>query len=277
MINTYANEPSEQNPSDSKRGFLKSFGCYGFIFLSALLLASCADRDDLAPVEEPKWRSVGQKATRYKVVQGDTLYSIAFRYDLDYRQMAEFNNLKSPFTLKIGQVLRLKGQASSIGRRLVAPYYSLHARLKPSVLPQKPQIAPSNPSPTYSTIPSNSNSKWSWPAKGRVVESFSPQRGIKGINIEGKKGDKVFAAASGVVAYAGNGLAGYGNLIIIKHDNQFLTAYGNNLQNRVREGQAIQKGQVIADMGVVNRKYWGVHFEIRQLGKPVNPLGGFLK
>ena len=82
----------------------------------------------------------------------------------------------------------------------------------------------------------------------------------------------MLAASSGVVAYAGSGQAGYGNLIIIKHDNQYLTAYGNNLRNLVREGQHIQTGQAIAEIGVVDRRYWGVHFEIRQAGKPVNPL-----
>ena len=108
--------------------------------------------------------------------------------------------------------------------------------------------------------------------RGRVVATYVPQQGKKGIDIAGKKGDKIHAAAGGTVAYAGNGLSGYGNLIIIKHDNQYLTAYGDNLHNLVKEGQRIRRGQIIAEMGVVDRRFWGVHFEIRKAGKPVNPL-----
>ena len=105
-----------------------------------------------------------------------------------------------------------------------------------------------------------------------MVATFVPQQGKKGIDIAGSKGQKIQAAAGGVVAYAGSGLSGYGNLIIIKHNNQYLTAYGNKLRNLVKEGQHIRAGQTIAEMGVVDRRYWGVHFEIRKAGIPVNPL-----
>jgi lipoprotein NlpD len=94
----------------------------------------------------------------------------------------------------------------------------------------------------------------------------------KGIDIAGRKGDKVYAAQSGIVAYAGSGLANYGNLIIIKHPNNYLTAYGNNARNLVKEGQYVNSGQVIAEMGIINHQYYGLHFEIRQQGKPLNPL-----
>ncbi|MDP1603334.1 MAG: peptidoglycan DD-metalloendopeptidase family protein [Legionella sp.] len=104
------------------------------------------------------------------------------------------------------------------------------------------------------------------------MANFFPEQGKKGIDIAGKKGDIVRAASGGMVAYSGNGLSGYGNLIIIKHDGQFLTAYGNNLRNRVREGQKVKAGQIIAEMGIVDRKFWGVHFEIRKAGQPVNPM-----
>lgn len=107
---------------------------------------------------------------------------------------------------------------------------------------------------------------------GRVATRFIPQQGKKGIDIAGRKGEKIRAASSGVVAYAGNGLSGYGNLIIVKHNNQFLTAYGNNLRNLVKEGQKVKAGQIIAEMGVIDRRFWGVHFEIRRAGRPVNPL-----
>ena len=113
---------------------------------------------------------------------------------------------------------------------------------------------------------------WIWPATGRVVATFSLAQGRKGIDIAGKKGEKIRAVSGGVVAYAGNGIERYGNLIMIKHNQQCLTAYGNNMRNLVHEGQHVTAGQVIAEMGVVDRRFWGVHFEMRQGGKPVNPL-----
>ena len=115
-------------------------------------------------------------------------------------------------------------------------------------------------------------SGWLWPVRGRVVTSFIPDQGKKGINIASKKGEKVHAASGGIVAYAGSGLSGYGNLIIIKHNNEYLTAYGNNVRNIVAEGQHVKTGQVIAEVGVMDHQYWGVHFEIRKRGIPVNPL-----
>ena len=233
------------------------------IVVLALFLTACSERNGLAPVEEHRWRILHSNAKTVVVKRGDTLYSIAFRYDLDYRQMAAYNRLRSPYIVKIGQLLRLMPGRVPMGKANVsAPsHYSAHkaaARV----------IQPSVPKQVYHSSPG-----WSWPARGKVVAHFAPQNGIKGIKIAGKQGDKIYAALGGVVAYAGNGLAGYGNLIIIKHNDQFLTAYGHNLRNHVSEGQAVKTGQVIADMGMIERRYWGVHFEIRRLGQPMNPLG----
>lgn len=229
-------------------------------------LTSCTERGVPAPVEEHRWRLLHPHAKAVVVHRGDTLYSIAFRYDLDYRQVAAYNHLSSPYVVKIGQVLHLvPNRAATIVSRPRAIASSRYSA------PTKPATRVANPIVNMRVTPSASG--WSWPARGKVVAHFAPQNGIKGINIAGKKGDKIYAALSGVVAYAGNGLAGYGNLIIIRHNNQFLTAYGHNLQNHVREGQAVKAGQVIADMGMIGRRYWGVHFEIRRLGQPVNPLG----
>jgi lipoprotein NlpD len=234
------------------------------IFVIGFFLVSCTASDELAPVEEHRWRGAHSNVKEYVVVRGDTLYSIAFRYDLDYRQMAAYNHLQSPYTVRIGQKLRLV-PASGVVKNTHTPIKTLHVQQQKitPVSPREVSVAPSG---------TPSRSGWTWPAKGKVVARFAPQQGIKGINIEGQKGDKVYAASSGVVAYAGSGLSGYGNLIIIKHDGQFLTAYGHNAKNNVREGQTVQKGQVIADMGIMDRHYWGVHFEIRHMGKPVDPL-----
>ncbi len=228
------------------------------MLLTLFFLSSCSDRNGFAPVVESQWKRFDRNVRQYTVKRGDTLYSIAFRYDVDYRQMANYNQLRSPYTVRIGQKLRIMPPVRHIQkptpRQLIRP------------VPRPAHIAMNVPSPVQS------NTSWVWPARGRIVANFSPQNGIKGINISGKKGDKIYAASSGVVAYSGSGLAGYGNLIIIRHNSRFMTAYGHNLRNNVHEGQTVQKGQVIADMGLINRRYWGVHFEIRQLGKPVNPL-----
>lgn len=228
----------------------------GFLLLLIIFLTACSDRDGLAPVIDLNWNFPFFHATSHTVVKGDTLYSVAFRYDLDYHQLAVLNHLRSPYTLRIGQVINLR--LSKQPPRKITPI---------------PRSAPSGIRPMSTPVPTRvSNSTWSWPAYGHIVAVYSPQSGVKGINIAGKKGDKIYAALDGVVAYSGNGLGGYGNLILIRHNNQLLTAYGNNLRNVVQEGNRVKKGQVIAEMGVVDRHYWGVHFEIRRWGQPVNPL-----
>ncbi len=227
-----------------------TFGC---VIVLLLCLSACGERDGLAPVSELHWRAANMNAHRHVVVKGETLYAIAFRYDQDYRQIAMTNHLHSPYTLRVGQQLRLQ----------VAPVYPTpRSRVVPQRTVQSPVVTRAIPR----------SSPWSWPARGRIVETFIPRQGKKGIDIAGRRGEKICAANNGVVAYAGSGLAGYGNLIIIKHDNQYLTAYGNNSRNLVVEGQQIRSGQIIAEMGIVDRRYWGVHFEIRHAGQPVNPL-----
>jgi lipoprotein NlpD len=210
-------------------------------------LLSCGSRDTLAPVVESHWSPFN--VSKHIVKKGETLYAIAFKYDADYRQLAKSNNLRSPYTLSVGQVINLRSSRS------------------------KSHQLNSTPKQVKRTFKHGRYRKnhWLWPAKGRIVSYFSPKRGQKGINIAGKKGDKIYASTSGVVAYSGRGLANYGNLIIIKHDNYYLTAYGNNSRNLVSEGDRVKAGQVIAEMGVIGRKYYGVHFEIRKRGQPVNP------
>lgn len=227
------------------------------LFFLVFFLTGCWERDGLAPVEDSHWRDgQGNMIYRHIVRRGETLYAIAFRYDQDYRQLARLNHIASPYTVRVGQVLQIRGKHNSI-----------KSKWKPKSIPRF--YAPSQPIiPRYQAR----YGQWIWPVKGRLVSSFIPQQGKKGIDIAGHKGDKIRASASGVVAYAGEGLSGYGNLIIIKHNNQFLTAYGNNSRNLVIEGQHIQAGQVIAEMGVVDHRYWGMHFEIRHAGHPVNPL-----
>lgn len=235
--------------------------CKRFLCLFLVItLVGCGS--NLAPVTELKWNPWRQKV--YIVKRGDTLFSIAFRYDTDFRTLARLNHIYPPYALRVGQVINLQGivprHRQTARRPVPMRHYYVAPKARPSVI-----YSPAN---RYA----RSSSGWLWPVSGRVVTSFVPEQGKKGINIACKKGEKVIAAAGGVVAYAGSGLAGYGNLIIIKHNHEYLTAYGNNARIMVSEGQHVNAGQIIAEAGVIDRKYTGVHFEIRRSGVPVNPL-----
>lgn len=220
-----------------------------FLLLILILnLSACGTREVLAPVDEVVWTPFNLQATTYTVKRGDTLYSIAFRYDADYRYLAKINRIRSPYYLSVGQKIKLRPG---------------HGDPKPKVQQKSVLQKP---------LKYSGSSRWLWPVRGEIKSAFNPRFGQKGINIAARKGSRVQAAQAGVIAYAGNGLENYGNLIIIKHDNNYLTAYGNNARNLVREGQRVRAGQVIADLGVINRKFYGLHFEIRKNGKPVNPL-----
>lgn len=236
-----------------------------FCLFLLLILVGCYEGNYLAPVEELRWHSYIGRPAIHLVSSGETIYSIAFRYDLDFRELITYNHLHKPL-LRVGQVLRLPHPRATI----------MSWQAQPVVKPlQVKKLALKNVDPTinhYRSIRARSGNSWVWPSQGKIVNHFNPEQGRKGIDIAGEKGKKVYAASAGVVAYSGNGLAGYGNLIIIKHSGQFLTAYGNNLRNQVKEGQFVKAGQIIADMGIVERKFWGVHFEIRKSGQPVNPL-----
>jgi lipoprotein NlpD len=236
----------------------KNFFCLFLI----IILAGCGTRNELAPVTELKWQPLSKYQKTHTVRRSETLYAIAFRYDTDFRTLARINNVRAPYALRVGQVLSLQG----IARRPL-PSRTTYSRGYSRSVPRAKQRV------IYSPVHNlRSSSGWMWPVSGRVVTTFIPYQGKKGINIACKKGEKIHASAGGIVAYAGSGLAGYGNLIIIKHNNEYLTAYGNNARNLVSEGQKVKAGQVIAEAGVIDRKYWGVHFEIRKTGIPVNPL-----
>lgn len=234
--------------------------CY---IVLVILMTGCGERRSLAPVTEVKWHPVSKYQTTHTVRRGETLYAISFRYETDYKRLATLNHLKPPYSLRVGQILRVQ-QGTSRVPRLPQRVVSSHR------IQQKPQTS-SNV--IFSPIHLLASFRgWLWPARGRVVLTFNPNQGKKGINIACKKGERIRASSGGVVAYAGSGLNGYGNLIIIKHNNEYLTAYGNNARNLVSEGQQVKAGQEIAEAGVIDHKYWGVHFEIRKKGIPVNPL-----
>ena len=187
------------------------------------------------------------------VRSGETLSTIAFRYGKDYRDLARWNGLGDGSLIYPGQVIRLTGPSggTATGRS---------AREAPS--PKRVMPPPANdPSP-----------RWVWPTSGRVVAEFDEKQGAgTGLAIAGRAGQPVRAAASGRVVYSGGGLIGYGQLIIVKHNDTYLSAYGHNASLLVREGEIIKQGQRIATMGEGPGQLPRLHFEIRRNGKPVNP------
>jgi lipoprotein NlpD len=198
---------------------------------------------------------------------GDTLYSIAFRYNLDYKRVASWNRIPAPYVIYPKQVVRLKPQPGSsvISDKEQKPTErtSIASTTKNAtdVSNSKPVIVKSDYAETI---------KWQWPTTGKLINLSSPTS-QKGVNISGKKGQTVVAAAAGDVVYSGSGLLGYGKLIIIKHNDSYLSAYAHNEQLLVKEGTSVVSGQKIATMGIDDNRPI-LHFEIRENGQPIDPL-----
>ena len=237
------------------------------LLLAVALLVSCTHARVIP--ERGTTRSVDRAGATTIVRRGDTLYGIAFRNGLDYRDVAAWNGIGPPYTIYPGQRLRLSGPASA-GRRVVQtrpPGEPVHRPPTTSTPPR--------PAPTPASPPAAPASKlgWAWPADGQLINTFAggdPTR--QGIDIAGKRGDPVRAAADGVVVYSGAGLVGYGELVIVKHDESWLSAYGHNRARLVAEGARVRAGQQIAEMGRTGADRDMLHFEIRYDGKPVDPL-----
>lgn len=210
-------------------------------------------------------RHQATKRNHYQVRRGDTLYSIAWRYNLDYRDLAARNGIAAPYTLALGQRLRLHGRAHHSVRSHPTQKKSHRGIISPPRLSKGTERRSNTRSP-----------HWQWPVTGPVVTHFSPRLGNKGIEIAAPDGTQVRAAADGRVAYAGSGLRAYGNLLIIKHNNAYLSAYAHNRELLVKEGQSVSAGQAIATMGSSRRHGSRLHFEIRHAGIPIDPLR-FLK
>ncbi len=186
------------------------------------------------------------------VSKGDTLYGLAKRYDTSASKLASINGLRSPYVITPGQTLKLNAPAAG---------------------GTKPASAGKKKTSTASLPNDNRKISWQWPVQGRLITTFkSNKSGRKGIDIAGREGKDIKAAASGKVVYSGNGLISYGNLVIIKHNRTYLSAYAHNRKLLVREGDSIKAGQVIAELGKTGADSPRLHFEIRKNGKPVNPL-----
>lgn len=232
------------------------------ILVAALLLGGCASSvvREVSPGSRNSV-SVTKPGQMVTVARGDTLYAIAFRNGVDMRDLARWNGLGPPYTIYPGQRLRLfpAGGATAVRG-------STAGRLPPTVVKPSTPVAPA-------ATPVRSGFAWRWPADGPVIQRFAAGDATKqGVDIGGSTGQPVRAAADGVVVYSGAGLVGYGELVIIKHSDAWLSAYGHNRKRLVNEGQNVKSGQQIAEMGRSGAAREMLHFEIRHNGKPVDPL-----
>jgi lipoprotein NlpD len=236
------------------------------------------------------------------VQKGDTLYSIAFNYGFDYHELAELNGIKDPSVISIGQEIHLfPGRSMTAGHpggaavgkpaepivkdqpKLVKYPYSeaAMAQIEKVKEPGKPDAASiataadnAKPDDETNDVPDESEEaaiEWGMPTKGKLIGQFSESANRKGIDIAGKLGQPILASAAGKVVYSGSGLRGYGKLIIIKHNKTYLSAYAHNDRIIVKEGQSVTRGQKIAEMGNTDSNRVELHFEVRRLGKPVDP------
>jgi|TARA_B100000959_G_scaffold918_1_gene968 lipoprotein NlpD len=241
----------------------------------ALLISGCVG-NPVIPVSD--LTRVKTKHSARIVRSGDTLYTIAWEAGLDYRDVARWNKLVAPFRLTPGDrvVLSPEGRNASTGTNKA----QVAARpVKPATGARATSLEPKDNSSSANAtaeIKSNSissqNHEWVWPGEGEVITRFDVDNGDNGIDISGAEGSPVRAAAPGRIVYAGSGLRGYGLLLIVKHDETYLSAYAHNRLLLVSEGDEVGKGQVVAEMGSSGAKSTRLHFEIRQDGKPIDPL-----
>ncbi len=214
------------------------------IVLINFLLASCDDSTNYAPVTDLSTVEPIPSSGVHHVKQHETVYEIAWRYGLDYRAVVSRNQMKSPYHVQPGQVIQLRAQNKS------------------------------HPTAHEST-PLAAVSSWTWPAEGNIIVPFRVSH--KGVNIAGYAGEPVYAASSGEVVYCGDGLRGYGNLIILKHNGEYLSAYAHNRAVFVKEGEWVKQGQKIAEMGNTGTDRVMLHFEIRRAGQPIDPVSFIMK
>lgn len=231
------------------------------------LLACTMNETDYAPVLDASPIEPLPSAGTYRVKADDTLYSIAWRYGFDYRYLAKINRIEKPYHIEPNQLISL--QDKKIQKKIVR-----HQLIVP-VKPYYPNVTTPAPKVSIEKEPVGAIQSWSWPARGQLINTFSSSN--KGINISGYSGAPVFATAPGKVVYSGNGLRAYGNLIIIKHNSDYLSAYAYNKTVLVREGEWVKSGQEIAKMGATTAGQIMLHFEIRYGGKPMNPLAYLAK
>ncbi|MDF1831579.1 MAG: peptidoglycan DD-metalloendopeptidase family protein [Porticoccaceae bacterium] len=222
------------------------------------------------------------QSINYHVVgQGDTLFAIAWRYELSVEALARANGLSHPYHIYSGQRLTLDIKRTNIKVSKPEPTVRVTNSIPSNVVRSKvviPKVTKAKEQKTArvgqrkpSSLPKG-EWRWQWPVKGKVARHYDSNRIFKGLNIQSVKGRKIGSAAPGVVVYAGRGLRGYGQLLIIKHSETFLSAYAHNRKMFVKEGQAVAAGQKIAEVGGDPENNGRLYFEIRKNGKPVDPI-----
>ena len=278
-------------------------GLKGLLLVLCLTLLASCHRHRPAPIEDHSGSQTKRQQNAegmYSVRRGDTLSVIAFSYGLDHRDVAAWNGISSPYVIYPGQKLRLSAPAPVNNRNsgrssgvqtsgIKSPSASTtrtHASSTPSGATTKsattkaaPPEQAATPAPQTASVKTTAEQSaadpqsWRWPANGRVLRGYvatNPSR--NGLDIVGTEGQPIMASAAGKVVYSGNGLLGYGELIIIKHSERMLSAYAHNKLRLVKEGEQVSAGQKIAKMGRNDRNEQLLHFEIRVRGKPVDPI-----
>ena len=272
------------------------------VVLAALVLAGCGSPHKPAPVEDrgtmggignsapgvgvppittdangkplPGIENYG-KPGYYAVRPGDTIMRIGLETGQNWRDLVRWNNLDNPNVIEVGQVLRVIPPAGAGAPSVAAAPPAVAANATPALPAGGGAVAttdapPPKPAPVPAAQSGDEDVAWIWPARGTLLAGFDDSKN-KGLDIGGRAGDPVLAAADGRVVYAGAGLRGYGNLVILKHNNTYLTAYAHNQALLVKEDQSVQKGQKIAEMGSSDTDRVKLHFEVRRQGKPVDP------
>lgn len=225
-----------------------------------------------------------EKNGYYSVQDGDTLFGIALAFGQNWRDIASWNSLSDPDKISVGQKLRVKPLSENLAGAVSIPLETQKGRSVEEMATAKPDIndnelALNNAIPDINPDEINgdedskliSNLSWIWPANGQIIEQFS-ESNSKGISIAGVSGEAIYASENGKVVYSGNGLRGYGNLVILKHNEDFITAYAHNQEILVKEGESVNKGQKIAKMGMTDADRPKLLFELRKGGKPIDPL-----
>jgi lipoprotein NlpD len=270
------------------------------VVAAALVLLGCSSPRQKAPVEDRRSsakstasQSAGLKAGAQAALPGgsenagkpgyytvrpqDTLVRIALDNGQNWKDLARWNGLENPNLIEVGQVLRVVPPGADASQPSTRPVTAAKVETRPldskaadSSASQAAVSASGAAAPSAATVQGDEAVVWMWPASGSVTAGFDEAKS-KGLSIAGKAGDPVVAAADGRVVYAGSGLRGYGNLVIIKHNSTYLTAYAHNQTLLVKEDQVVRRGQKIAEMGSTDAESVKLHFEIRRQGKPTDP------
>lgn len=269
----------------------RGLGAWGAMLLAAGMAAGCAQVNE-APVEDRRgWGSTiprvdpaslpgaenAGKPGYYTVQPGDTLIRIGLEHGHSWKDIARWSNLSNPNLIEVGQVVRVAPPGTVVAEATQGARPVATTTVQPTTLPPvgatAPVVTPVTPAAETSASSKGGDASglgFMWPASGNLIAGFNESTN-KGLDIGGKAGDPVVAAADGRVVYAGAGLRGYGHLIILKHNNTYLTAYAHNQKLLVKEDQNVKKGQTIAEMGSSDADRVKLHFEVRRQGKPVDP------